>query len=721
VTSLSSRSIRGVAVCAAILANLALGPVLFAAEYHVDPDVGSDSNPGTAGSPWWSLRYALGQLSPGDTLYVHEATYPVSGTGTLYLESSGAPGAWITMQAYPGDNPVITVPTSGGLVTDEEEYFILDAIDFEGCSTSLVARSSYFIVRNCTFSDSTYGPHIKTNSGTRQRHILIENNAFSGCSDIALFPDNVDEYVVRGNTLCDGDSVLMDPGGVSNLVIENNFAYNTAHWLGELKIRWGNYESWSGENCRGGIVRRNVFVNGGRYLVLLASPNGCAVYNNTLVTDSGCADGLIFMQRDGTDAPEGGNKHNLIKNNIIHHAGTASGLCLKMDGNMSEDFGDQQIDYNLYYRPNEGNHIVYGGTYVTGDALNGWYGGQYDVHSVVGMDPMLENPTTSAGPQGYRPSGASPAINAGCPLTTTVGSGSGTTVPVGNAMYFTNGFGLIEGDSVCIADNPPVTVTGRDIDAHTITVDTAVSWSDGDPVTFEYIGTAPDIGAFEVESGTGKVVRRHILYNDSYFDGHDPAANADDDGAIAPDKAPLLSGQTATFANYTSYARGINGIVLDIEGLGGTPIPEDFLVKVGNDNDPTGWEDGPLPSTVGARPGAGTAGSDRVTVLWDDNAIENQWMQLTVKANARTGLAHVDRFYFGNAIGETGNTPDDAEVSAWDIINVRNNPHTLGVNPATIDDPCDFNRDGRVSPCDEVLVRNNATNFMTALRLITVP
>jgi hypothetical protein len=46
-----------------------------------------------------------------------------------------------------------------------------------------------------------------------------------------------------------------------------------------------------------------------------------------------------------------------------------------------------------------------------------------------------------------------------------------------------------------------------------------------------------------------------------------PAANDFDDGAIATDKVALPPGQTGTFANYTSYPRGINGIMVDIQGL----------------------------------------------------------------------------------------------------------------------------------------------------------
>jgi hypothetical protein len=224
-----------------------------------------------------------------------------------------------------------------------------------------------------------------------------------------------------------------------------------------------------------------------------------------------------------------------------------------------------------------------------------------------------------------------------------------------------------------------------------------------------------------VLDGDVAVCNRQVFYNNSAFDGNDAAANANDDGAVAPDKTALLPGGTATFANYTSCSRGINGIMVDVVSLPGTPTAADFTFKVGNDNTPAGWAAAPAPTSITVRPGAGLGGSDRITIVWADNAIQKQWLQVTVKATTATGLASDDVFYFGNAIGETGNSATDATVKPTDEIDTRNNPHTLGGNPADIDDAYDFDRDKKVGPTDEIIARNNGTNSLTALKLITVP
>ncbi|HYW77918.1 MAG TPA: hypothetical protein VE890_00005, partial [Thermoguttaceae bacterium] len=123
---------------------------------------------------------------------------------------------------------------------------------------------------------------------------------------------------------------------------------------------------------------------------------------------------------------------------------------------------------------------------------------------------------------------------------------------------------------------------------------------------------------------------------------------------------------------------------------------------------------------ISVREGAGVPGSDRITITWRDNAIQNQWLQVTVKATENTGLAKPDIFYFGNAIGEAGDNPINTIVNATDEIVARNFQHTA-IAPALIDDPYDYNRDGLVNGTDQIIARENQTNPLTMLRLIAAP
>lgn len=76
------------------------------------------------------------------------------------------------------------------------------------------------------------------------------------------------------------------------------------------------------------------------------------------------------------------------------------------------------------------------------------------------------------------------------------------------------------------------------------------------------------------------MVGRHLFYNESVFDGNNPAINAADDGAIAPDKSALQSLDQATFANYSSFRKGITGVMVDIAGASNLSL-DDFAFRTG--------------------------------------------------------------------------------------------------------------------------------------------
>jgi hypothetical protein len=234
--------------------------------------------------------------------------------------------------------------------------------------------------------------------------------------------------------------------------------------------------------------------------------------------------------------------------------------------------------------------------------------------------------------------------------------------------------------------------------------------------------TSPDYRAqygFLSGSDLSEVTGRFVFYNESAWDGNDPAANAADDNAIATDKVALLPGGAATFASYTSYIRGLNGIMVDLP-LSGAPLAEDFSFRLGNDGAPDGWSAAPAPGVIALRPGAGVGGADRVTLIWEGaTAVRNRWLEVTVRATPRTGLATADVFYFGNAIGDSGNSAVNTQVDLVDELGARKNPHTF-VNPAPIDDVYDYDRNQRVDLRDELIARNNPTTFVSALRLINL-
>jgi len=282
--------------------------------------------------------------------------------------------------------------------------------------------------------------------------------------------------------------------------------------------------------------------------------------------------------------------------------------------------------------------------------------------------------------------------------------------PLGEPGYYPP---MLEDEVIYAADGDwPGQAAGNGDSLHRLAIDAwgneATSWS----------AAAPSPGHVSLGSQPAQVVGRHVFYNESFFDGDDTAANVGDDNAIASDKTALQAGQVATAANYTSYSRGINGIMIDVANLpeGATPVVDDFEFRVGNDDTPATWDLGPVPDFVTVR---AVDGFDRITLIWSDGQIRNEWLEVTVLPTTDCPLPTADVFYFGNAVAETGNSPADARVTTADLLLARNNPRDFTA-PATVEFPYDFDRDSEVNATDVLLARNNQTSFLDVLKLIDV-
>ena len=108
---------------------------------------------------------------------------------------------------------------------------------------------------------------------------------------------------------------------------------------------------------------------------------------------------------------------------------------------------------------------------------------------LAGAEPLtdlhaLEDFCTKAG---------APLCGAGVPLTYTVGSGTGSLVPVKDAGYFTDWFGRKELPAeVVYLDSKPYTVVGVDLEASRLRLDQPAEWRDQMPVY--WLRSQADIG-----------------------------------------------------------------------------------------------------------------------------------------------------------------------------------------------------------------------------------
>jgi Ca2+-binding RTX toxin-like protein len=241
-------------------------------------------------------------------------------------------------------------------------------------------------------------------------------------------------------------------------------------------------------------------------------------------------------------------------------------------------------------------------------------------------------------------------------------------------------------------------------------------------------GVGNDVLYGEDPNLTSNVVGRHLFYNQSgtstRYDHNDLAINSFDDNAIATDKTAYLweDNGAATFANVSSYTKGINGIMVDITGSHPSITAADFIFLVGNNSTPSSWSTANAPTSVSVRAGAGVGGSDRVEIIWNGAAAPiKQWLQVITLDNANTGLSQPDAFFFGNAVADSGagDTVSFALVTAVDEEGARNNPQLPSAN-IPITNLYDYNRNAGVSAIDESAAQLNGTNPATALRFINL-
>ncbi|MEL6104393.1 MAG: proprotein convertase P-domain-containing protein [Planctomycetota bacterium] len=219
-----------------------------------------------------------------------------------------------------------------------------------------------------------------------------------------------------------------------------------------------------------------------------------------------------------------------------------------------------------------------------------------------------------------------------------------------------------------------------------------------------------DVG-FGIRPIAMAVVERRAI-----FHANAPGSQIDDSGnaesAIDTSKVALLPGESSSFANYSNYASGLNGIIVDIADLPATTMAADLenMVQFATWDgiDAAGFVDAGITPTIELFPGEGANNSTRVKITIANGDVTNTWLRTTILAGPETALENDDVFYFGNVVGDTGagNTPSRIRVNAIDTALVRSN-QSIAPNSAGVENPYDINRDGRVNAIDTALVRSN--------------
>lgn len=497
----------------------------------------------TEGSPG-ALSGANALVAAGDTVVMKGGNYS---TG-IDPGASGSSGSPITYMAAPGEQPVIT----GGSVAIDltaRSWITIDGINAHGGVLHPNAQFGNICIlddtHNCTLQDcvlefgningiivrngSTFNRILNTEVGFVGRltetndvgeGIWIRDGNFNlidGCflhhgghGPLRIQPGSTDgsentDFNILRNTIMDGtwDDVAGQPAGAGNRAgqILNCFGCIVdgcivKHVGLPPDTATPNAFKIEGEQH---IVRRNLafdaiavgFSQTIRAPQTPISKNSRVYHNSLWGIGYGGAGGAAFDIDHGTDdttdlSVSSGNK---FKNNAIFDS-DAPHVVFRFRGQntinscevANNAFGPSAFD------------IVIGGSSRANGAFGGAVRGNISETSFdwVGGD----NPTTIAG---FALQAGSPLIDAGEHLTATTAPGTNSTsVPVVDAKFFFDGYGIagLLGDEIQIGSEV-VRITDVNYTTNTLTIDRAISWSNGAGVSQPYAGSVPDIGAVE--------------------------------------------------------------------------------------------------------------------------------------------------------------------------------------------------------------------------------
>jgi parallel beta-helix repeat protein len=440
------------------------------------------------------LNAASGAANPGDTVLIRGATF----TTRFTPQKSGSAGAPITFQNYPGETVTITLESGGmqpGIELTDRHYLVLNGINVDNALMWAQILNS----TNNVFKNGRYTRARDTGSRGGFRLVgsdynQIVNNVFEDGND-NLYLENSNRNRVEGNTLNLARHTLLVLACSSYNVIRANKLANTSQKGAEVFDCEGVVESLYDDTMQ--IVkfdsaRRNLWEDNS-FTATRASSN-ISDYN-----------AIQYAGQEG-----------IVRNNLFYD-NLGGGLGLQVyNGEAEYNYGNR-VYQNTFYANRcfgiwggwpagiryENNVIV--NNIIFGNRNCGNTGANDIQNNAPAANTFINNPTTDpsfldAGSRFLRQSGGSPAINAGVFLTTVVGSGSGTQLPVADAAYFYDGMGIPGevGDVIQLeGQTDRARIVAVNYATNTLTLDRALSWTAGQGVAQRYNGTAPDIGAYE--------------------------------------------------------------------------------------------------------------------------------------------------------------------------------------------------------------------------------
>lgn len=195
-----------------LVSLLFVGSTAFAETYYVSLK-GDDGNDGTSeAAAFRTIRKGVSKLRAGDTVTIGSGDY---GNEQIALDASGREGAPIVIKAeQPGEVVLRGEGKGRGLSIVDVSYVVVEGLKFTRYGSAMyIRRSSHITVRRCIFEDNE-GAGIELNDGNPGELKLSHDH---------LFTEN--QFIDHANTQDYGVQMYFS----SNVQVLNNYFYGMHH------------------------------------------------------------------------------------------------------------------------------------------------------------------------------------------------------------------------------------------------------------------------------------------------------------------------------------------------------------------------------------------------------------------------------------------------------------------------------------------------------------
>jgi hypothetical protein len=498
-----------------IIALAMLGMLAFCAEgadYYVS-DHGDDGAPGTSlDAPWRTIAKANASAAAGDTVFIRGGTYAEA----IAPAADGTEAAPIMFKAYAGEAVTLTgVPIGISMVN--RACVVVDGISCRQVGQYIVLDNSHHVqITNGTFDE--WARKEGWVNGVVLRNDAHHNrisNCWIGRVGYSTANDDIggtmyigggsNRNVVENCTLCYGGHHVLQIVSTHN-VIRNNYFHN---------------EEWMDAPHRTETGGKS-----GNRLAILEGGGAWNVLEGNVFAFSG-----LPPDQNGSAGISVRTAHNIVRRNVFYDNDLA-GLNVSLNSRR-QDVHFNYIYQNTFFRNAYAAKETFG-PFLSGLSLTNYVRGSIAGVSIVNnlfwqnkggvalsfyhcdraeqsvrgnweeqSPPLFVHTETPADPLkpgvlDFHLQPQSPCVDAGDFLTRTTAAGQGTTIPVAEAGFFTDGYGAVEGDLIQLeGQTHPLRILAIDYEANTLRVDSPAVWQAGQGVSQPFDGARPDIGAFE--------------------------------------------------------------------------------------------------------------------------------------------------------------------------------------------------------------------------------